>query len=197
MKPILSLLSLLVLFSCSKQKKETLPTHSDTPAMEVMEAPAALPGSASQSRQANNAPTQAGTWRYEKRVDRTGNTIHKASLTASNTLQFPYPYTGGSTATLTIRKGAGDTYVYLEASNGQFNRSFQSGSARVRFDNSLPVTYTLSAAENGRANIVFFDAGRTLIDRISTSRTAVIEVRFPSQPVQTIKFRTAGLQWNP
>jgi hypothetical protein len=85
--------------------------------------------------------------------------------------------------------------VYLEASNGQFNRSFQAGSALVLFDGRAPTTYSLSAAANGRANIVFFDEGRALIKQLKTAKDVTIEVKFPGQATQTIKFRTAGLQW--
>ena len=195
MKFILFATSLLLFSTCSKPKKSSAPLHSDTTVM----APPVAPGSpdqVGQPQQGGGSSAQAGTWRYGKTTDRSGKPVYKASLTASNRLQFAYPYTGGSTATLTIRKGADDTYVYLEVSNGQFNRSFQSGSARVRFDGSPAVTYTLSAAENGRANIVFFDASPTLVDRIKAAHALTIDVSFPSQRVQTIDFRTAGLRWN-
>jgi hypothetical protein len=187
-------ISLLVFYSCSGPKKETSPTRPNS----VSSTAAASPDSAnkqSTSLSTNRPSAQAATWRYEKTTDKTGNPVYKASLLSSNVLQFPYPYTGGSTATLGIRKGAETTYVYIEVSNGQFNRSFQAGSALVRFDGQAPITYSLSAAANGRANIVFFDEARLLINRFKTAKHVTIGVKFPGQATQTIEFRTAGLQW--
>jgi hypothetical protein len=198
MKFIFSVFILLILTNCSEPKKRTSSALSDTLAPP---APIRLdpsdPNAGGSSKRTGGLPVKAATWQYEKTTDQTGSPVYKASLLASNRLQFPYPYTGRSTATLTIRKKAGDTSVYLEVSNGQFNRSFQSGNARVRFDENPPVTYPLSAAANGRANIVFFDAKPELVDRIIASRALSIQVQFPGQRVQTIDFKTAGLRWRP
>ena len=186
--------SLLVFDSCSGPKKETSPTRPDSASKTVTASPDSI-NKQSTGLSPNRPSAQVTTWRYEKTTDKTGNPVYKASLLASNVLQFPYPYTGGSTATLGIRKGTESTYVYIEVSNGQFNRSFQSGSALVRFDGQAPITYSLSAAANGRANIVFFDNGRSLIKHLKTARHVTILVKFPGQATQTIKFRTADLQW--
>lgn len=184
---------LLILVNCSKQKQKTNEKQVDTVSMA---APVGLPGSVSQPQQTDGVPGQAGRWRYEKTADRMGNPVYKASLRASNVLQFAYPYAGGSTATLTVRRANNDTYAYLEVSNGQFNRSFQPGIARVRIDGQPPVTYALSAAANGRANIVFFDAAPTLIVRIKRARRVSMLVEFAAQKTQKIEFATAGLRWN-
>lgn len=138
----------------------------------------------------------AGGWAYEKTVDKTGRTVHKASVTSANLVPFEYPYQGGSNATLTIRTGNDGPYVSLEVAQGQFNRSFQAGTARVRFDGKPPITYALSAAANGRANIVFFDSGARLINQIKAARNTLVQVRFEGQPVREIQFQTAGLRWN-
>lgn len=146
---------------------------------------------------AERSPAQsAGGWRYEKTVDKTGRTIYKASVTSANVVPFEYPYQGGSSATLTIRTGNGDPYVAIEVANGQFNRNFQAGTARVRFDGKPPVTYALSAAANGRANIVFFEAGHRLINQIKAARNMLVDVTFGGQPVRKIRFNTAGLRWD-
>lgn len=193
-KFVFSAIPLLIVLNCSKQDRETSSSRADTVLTPVMESPISLRVSPSQLP--NHASAQVATWRYQKTTDGAGSPVYRASLTASNTLQFAYPYTGGSTATLTVRKGIGDTNVYVEVSNGQFNRSFQGGNARVRFDGKPPVTYTLSAAANGRANIVFFDAAAELAGRIRTARTVTMQVEFPGQRVQKIEFNTVGLRWN-
>ena len=185
--------SLLVIISCSKREKGTAAVRADTVSTSVMARPDSL--HANPSQPTDRVLAQA-IWQYEKTVDGSGGPVYKGSLTAANKLRFAYPYTGGSTATLTIRTGNTGTNIYVEVSNGQFNRSFQGGTARVRFDGKPPVTYSLSAAANGRANIVFFDEADGFVERIRTARTVSIQVEFPGQRVQKIEFSTAGLRWN-
>jgi len=138
----------------------------------------------------------ADGWRYEKTPGPTGSSVYKATLTSDNTVQFGYPYSGGSAVTLTIRQTNGNTYAYLEAANGTFTRSYQNGSARIQFDGKPPVAYALSAAANGRANIVFFDAGEKLIAQLKRTRTMVVRLQFAGQPVREVRFTPAGFRWS-
>ncbi|WP_240163775.1 hypothetical protein [Spirosoma taeanense] len=139
--------------------------------------------------------SRAGRWTYEERADQTGSRVYKASITSPDVLQFGFPYAGGSTAMLTIRKRDESTNVYLEVSKGQFNRSFEGGNARIRFDGKPAQSYSFSAAENGRANIIFFDAEQKLINQMKAARTMVIEIGFYAQGTRQISFNTAGLKW--
>jgi hypothetical protein len=194
MKLFLSVISLLLLFNCSGNKGETRSTRTDTVSSPV--AAIGTPDNNSASEGTNRSGGRAGAWTYEKTVDKTGVTVYNASVTSSNLLQFAYPYTGGSTATLVIREKDGSAQAYIEVANGQFNRSFQNGSARIRFDGKAPVTYSLVAAANGRANIVFFDSERRLINQIKGAKNMAVQVVFDGQPTRQIEFRTADLRWN-
>ena len=192
MKLLIFLISLMTVLRCSEKKNETRSTS------EIRDAVAENSGSlskdsADKSERAHRADGESGAWRYEKTVDKTGSPVYKASITSSNLLQFEFPYAGGSTATLTIRSGNADSHVLIEVSKGQFNRSFQNGAARVRFDGKSAITYSLSSAANGRANIVFFNSERRLTDQIRASKTMTVEVRFDGQPVRRIEFKTAHL----
>lgn len=54
--------------------------------------------------QASPASTAAG-WLVTSRKDEIrGGTIHEASLTSTNEVQFDFPYAGGSSLTMTVRK---------------------------------------------------------------------------------------------
>ena len=186
---------LLLLFSCSTRKSE-----NRAPAVDSAQAPVtATPHPttrASPSTAKPGAVADAGKWVYENRVDEDGRTVHKASTRAPLRLEFGFPYTGGSTVTLTIRKRVGsDTHVYIQISNGQFNRSFQGGKARIRFDGGPPKLYSFSAAENGSANVIFFDQTQALIQKIKATQTLSVDVEFAGQDTRQIYFRTAGLRW--
>ncbi|MCY7357822.1 MAG: hypothetical protein LH609_10205 [Rudanella sp.] len=134
-------------------------------------------------------------WQYEKTVDMSGAALYKATLASENSPQFPYPFGGGSVVMLAIRTRNGSTNAYLEVSKGLFNHGFQSGKATIRFNAKPPVTYTLTAAANGRANIVFFDTEQRLIRQIKESKTMIVQVAFAGQPLIEARYKSAGLQW--
>ncbi len=144
----------------------------------------------------NHLSTSGNKWVYDKKIDKEGNTVYKASISSPGLLAFGFPYAGGSIATLSIRHKNGESYLYLEVSKGQFNRSFQGGTARIHFDNEPAHNYTFSAAENGRANIIFFDSVQPLIDQLKSAQKTVIDVDFYAQGKRRIEFRTVGLSWN-
>lgn len=136
------------------------------------------------------------TWVYENRMDTEEGTTHKASITSPTRLQFGFPYEGGSSTTLVIRKKDNETAtVYLQVSRGQFNKSFQGGNARITFDEKAPETYVYSAAANGSATVIFFDAAGTLIRKLKKAQNTTINVTFSNQGNRKIEFRTAGLRW--
>ncbi|GAB4039541.1 hypothetical protein [Spirosoma gilvum] len=197
LRVLLFLLSLLTFSACSDKKKSSQAeaTSSEKVRKDTseMQPPAAF---TEQAESGKVAATQTSTWQYSNRVDKEGRTVYKASITSPKLLEFDFPYNGGSMATLTIRKREADTHVYIQVSKGQFNRSFQEGKARVRFDGSTPITYSFSAAENGSANVIFFDSEKALIKQIKAARTMFVNVDFAGQGNRQIEFRTAGLKWN-
>lgn len=186
--------SLLLLIACSTKQKERQSPISDS----VQTSVAVSPTTTTKPPTAKpNAVADAGKWIYEKRVDNEGRAVHKASTRSPTQLKTAFPYTGNSTATLTIRKRVGsDTHVYIQVSNGQFNRSFVGGQARIRFDGGASKLYSFSAAENGTANIIFFDTTQPLIQKLKTTRTMLVNVEFAGLGYQQIEFKTAGLSWN-
>ena len=99
-------------------------------------------------------------------------------------------------ATLTIRKRDNSTTIYVQVSKGQFNRSYQGGTARIRFDGKPPVPYSFSAAENGSATIIFFDSAQALIDRMKRADNMVVDVEFHGQGYRQIAFTIADLTWH-
>ena len=195
MNVLLYVVSLTVLFSCSGKKESTQTQVTDSAEVNVA-TDMPKPVEPSSGKPTTKNGTDAGIWHYETTTDKEGRTVYKASTISPNLLEFDFPYAGGSTATLTIRKRESDTHVYIQVSKGQFNRSFQGGQARVRFDGNPPVTYSFSAAENGSANIIFFDADQPLIKKMKAAQNMVVDVEFAGQDKRQIEFRTAELTWN-
>lgn len=199
MKRLIYVVSLLAMLSCTDNKKSTGQEKAIPAVVQQTENSASTRSDESSSTKPGPTTSPAPgttTWTYEQTIGKDGQTVYKAILASPTVLNFDFPYTGGSTATLTLRYKNSLTYAYLEVSNGQFNRSFQGGNASIRFDGKAPVRYSLSAAENGRANIVFFDSPDKLIDQMKRARTMVVDVAFDGQGNRHIEFTTLGLRWN-
>lgn len=199
MKRLIYAVSLLSVLSCTDKEKSTGQEKASTPVVQQTGDSAGSrsdePSSPKLDRK-NSPVAGTTTWTYEKTIGKDGNPVYKAVLVSPTVLNFDFPYTGGSTVTLTLRHKNSLTYAYLEVSKGQFNRSFQGGNASIRFDGKPPVRYSLSAAENGRANIVFFDAAQKLINQMKGARKLVVDVEFDGQGKRHIEFITRGLSWN-
>jgi hypothetical protein len=188
----------LTLFACSGREKTTQTARVDSVRVsDTILSTKQVEGVAKEPASNQVATTRSINWQYGKTVNQEGETIYKASLNSPTLLQFGFPYTGGSTTTLTIRqRQQQQAAVYLQVSKGQFNRSFQGGHVRIRFDGKPAVTYTYSAAENGSATIIFFDEAGKLIRQLKAAERMVIDVAFYGQGNRQIDFRTAGLVWN-
>lgn len=145
--------------------------------------------------QVKSQPAQQAGWQYQQTVESPTGTTYKATLDAINQLQLPYPYAGGSTVTLTMRSRGGDTHAYLSISKGMFAPSFTGGTAQIRFDNAPAVTYTLSAAANGRGNLLFIDDTARLLRQLRTTRTMVVQLNVPGQKLATLQFSATPLRW--
>ncbi|MBO0938572.1 hypothetical protein J2I47_18615 [Fibrella sp. HMF5335] len=134
-------------------------------------------------------------WQYESKSDQISGRVDKAILAATNVVQFPYPYAGGSRVSLILRNRNGRTNAYLTTSKGLFTSSFQGGRAQLRFDGARAVTYTLIAAENGSGSTVFFDDDQQLIRQIRSSKRLTMRVQCPGLSLDELHFATAGLHW--
>ncbi|GAB3012820.1 SHOCT domain-containing protein [Spirosoma pulveris] len=137
------------------------------------------------------------SWSYYSDTDKMGSKYHIASIDAKEPLEFDFPYNGGSIASFTVRKKKGETDIYLKVSKGQFiSNSAEDGSARIRFDDGKPVTYSTSGAADYSSDIIFFNATSSLISKLKKSKKMVIEVEFYSEGTRQIEFNTAGFKWN-
>ncbi len=138
---------------------------------------------------------QKSAWVYNETVDASRLMVYKATVASPTVLDLGYPYGSGAVASLTLRSRNGSTTVYVEVAKGQLNRSFQNGTARVRFDQQSVRQYTLTAAANGRANIAFLETDRRFIESLKRAKQTTVELVFAGQMTRRMVFPTAGLRW--
>lgn len=154
------------------------------------------PSAISDGIQPKNPSAPPAGWQYQQTPDPSGGTAYKATLDAVDLLQLPYPYAGGSTVTLTIRNRNGSTNAYLSVSKGLLAPSFQGGKALIRFDAGKPVTFALSAAANGRGNLIFFDDTEQLIRKVRASQKMTVQLKILGQNLNEVSFNSASLRWS-
>ena len=135
-------------------------------------------------------------WSYSEDVDKmTSAKNYYAAVNADNLLSFPFPYDGGSTATLTIRNKNNKNEVILTVSKGQFVTSVEERSVKIRFDGARPVKYAVSESSDGSTNVVFIDNSNKLIKKLKASRTVIIQAGFYESGLKTMDFNVKGFKW--
>ena len=146
-----------------------------------------------------DTPPLQGTmkrWLYESEEDKmTSKKIKYASVIANELLQFNFPYNGGSTAILNIRKKGGVTDMYLTISKGQFNSTYDGGYIRLRFDNNPPKKYSFSPASDASTDVIFINSVNEIISKLKKSKTLIIETEFYNEGIRQIEFGVQGLEW--
>jgi len=135
-------------------------------------------------------------WNYSEEEDKmTSKKNYFASVDANELLNFEFPYNGGSTATLWVRKVNGKGDIVLAISKGQFITKYDGTSFKVRFDDKPAKSFQVSGASDGSSDVVFFNYN-SMIDKIKSSKRVIIQAEFYQEGLRAIEFNTEGLRWN-
>lgn len=137
-------------------------------------------------------------WQYSEDEDKmTHEKRYFASCVSNNEIEFEFPYDGGSNFTLTLRNMGKGNEIILEVSKGQFMPGIMSGEyCRVKFDEGETVKYTYNSAEDGSADIIFFDNSPKFLLNLKKAKKLMIEAPFYNAGRQVIYFDVEGLNWN-
>ena len=144
------------------------------------------------------------TWRYSRsEKDKMSGKIEEyAELDSDTTLNFKFPYSGGSKATLVIWRlvGEKDFHAQIIVAKGQFlNCISDNCPMQVKFDEGKPKLYYGGSPYDGRATIrkiwVEQKLGITFINELRHSKHLIISATFYDHPEQQMEFSTAGFNW--
>lgn len=124
---------------------------------------------------------------------------------SDNSVEFDFPYNGGSTMTLVLRSPKtelkGDqkaedlkpNEAILLISKGQFScNSYNGCEISVKFDNDKIQKYKMSPAESGRSDVIFFDKSNGFIKSIPNHKKLIIEADFYQAGPKQFKFNLEG-----
>ncbi|WP_442795328.1 hypothetical protein [Pelobium manganitolerans] len=137
------------------------------------------------------------SWTYSDDVDEmTDKKTFYASTTSTNIIEFDFPYNGGSSFTLVIRKNSGGTDVYIKVSKGQFLGDYSGNRyLKLRFDDGKAVNYSYSMASDGSSDIVFVNNVHQLISKLKNAKKLKVSAEFYQEGNRIMEFDVSNLQW--
>jgi hypothetical protein len=147
---------------------------------------------------ANGGAEAAEAWSYSTSDDKVrGKTIYYASVDSENQVDFDFPYSGGSTLTMTVRKHPqyGQDVVF-RISKGQFVCGVESCSGTINFGRgSERISLTEPADYDSQS--LFASNGPSIISKLKSADKVIVELPFYQEGNRQFTFETKGLSWPP
>lgn len=148
----------------------------------------------------NQTPKEIENWVYKASKDEMRGIESKfASTISTTTVDFDFPYNGGSKLLLTLRKRGSEVDVMLNISKGQFLCGISSCEAAFKFDDGPVQSITMSEPESHSSDLLFVAYDKTeskIISQLRNSKKLVIEVPFYQEGKKQFTFDVSGLKWN-
>ena len=120
-------------------------------------------------------------WQISKTIDEmTDKERVVASLTSGNEVYFKFPYDGGSSLKMSIRRWNNDLDVFFTISQGQFTCSEYNGTntVMIRFDDEEAVKYRVVESATNRSDMLFISSSSSAKKILSKCKEAhTIKVR--------------------
>ena len=139
-------------------------------------------------------------WDYESEVDEMdGSTTKTAIVVSSNVVEFDFPYNGGSTLDICVRKTKKyGTDVLIGISKGQFNSNEYTGTnyVTVKFDNNAPIKFTTVEPADYSSDVLFLQNPKKFIRLAKNAKTIKVEAPFFRDGWRVFTFNTEKpLEW--
>lgn len=151
------------------------------------------------NKEAAKTEAESLGWVYSEKEDKMeGGKKYFAELTATEKLNFEFPYDGGSTAKLSLRNAEGKNAVMLSVSKGQYNSDItgENNSLKMKFDDEKPLTVSYALPSDGSSDIIFINSEAEVISKLKTAKKVLIEVEFYNEGNRQIEFIVDGLKWD-
>lgn len=154
--------------------------------------------STTQATESKNAKPK--NWQYETSKDEMrGIESRFATTVSTNTVDFDFPYNGGSKLILALRKRGSEVDVMVSITKGQILCGIQNCEAAFKFDDGAVQSITMSEPDSHASDLLFVAYDKTeskIISRLKNSKKLVIEVPFYQQGKKQFTFDVSGLEWN-
>lgn len=142
--------------------------------------------------------TKRTDWVYNETIDEmTDKASYTASVVSENSVDFDFPYQGGSTLQFTLRDDPQYGHdAYIRISSGQFNTSFNGTKIKIRIDSNDAMTFNCNEASDGSQDILFLKGYERIVKALKDAKTMKISAEFFSEGTRTFTFNVEGLEWN-
>ena len=143
---------------------------------------------------------QKDKWEYNTTKDEMRGVETKfATIVSENTVNFDFPYDGGSKLILTLRKKGNETDVMVTISKGQILCRIDGCEAAFKFDKGAVQSITMAEPDNHASDVLFVMYDNTeskIINSLKNSKKLVIEVPFYQEGKKQFTFDVSGLNWS-
>ena len=162
--------------------------------------PSTSSGAVSTTQATGSENVKPKNWQYETSKDEMRGIESKFATTVStNTVDFDFPYNGGSKLILALRKRGSDVDVMVSITKGQILCGIQNCEAAFKFDDGAVQSMTMSEPDSHASDLLFVAYDKTeskIISQLKNSKKLVIEVPFYQQGKKQFTFDVSGLEWN-
>ena len=162
--------------------------------------PSASSGGVSTTQATESENVKPKNWQYETSKDEMRGIESKFATTVStNTVDFDFPYNGGSKLILALRKRGSEVDVMVSVTKGQILCGIQNCEAAFKFDDGAVQSITMSEPDSHASDLLFVAYDKTeskIISQLKNSKKVVIEVPFYQQGKKQFTFDVSGLEWN-
>ncbi len=190
-------LCIIVIFASNQSEKPTQP-NSTTSAPHAF-VPYSPPPPSSEPNPTPTPVVDEGRWSYNASYDQMRQiTTVFATLESSSILNFDFPYNGGATPSIQLRKeGNGSSEAMLKIDKGQFMTSYDGTRIAAKGDNGPVQYFEGDESANGRSDILFIEPASRLIALLKKSAHVTLEAPFYEAGRIQMEFETTGLVWPP
>ncbi len=134
------------------------------------------------------ATPQKEIWRYDQTTDQmTGKITRIACLDSGDQLQFGFPYNGGSTGTICLRRQQG-LDAYFKISKGQILCGSDGCEATLRVDGEPPFKMSGSESDDADSRFMFFDSPSRILALARKAKEIKVETLYFEEGTRILTF---------
>ncbi|MCF2517135.1 hypothetical protein [Dyadobacter sp. CY351] len=145
----------------------------------------------------DNGDAKPDNWSYNENIDRMTSAPKKTAQTVStNTLDFDFPYNGGTSFTLLVRNAGNGNDVILSCSKCQFIHSFtDTNLLKVRFDENKAESFPFEMSTDHSSDLVFIGSESKFLKKLKKANHLIIGAEFYQEGVRYIDFDVSNFKW--
>lgn len=134
---------------------------------------------------------------YDTEDEMTGEKRYFGECKSTNTIDFEFPYNGGSTMTIVVRNMNKKNELIVMIDNGQFMSNIGDDEyLRIKFDDEQPMNVSYAGPADHSTEYIFPNNAAKLISKLKTAKKVMLEAPFYNSGRQIGQFNVEGFTWD-